>query len=604
MSKNDSLHRFILGHFLKFKWNILIHILSIVLYSAFLTYSPHLLSQIENINLVTRDFSVLHRIGYGILLVAVSFRAYHYVIWMDMLPKLKRNVYIAGFEALLSHKYKYYLEQTSGQLTKYCGDLASAVFQLYLCIFDELFVSVALIISSTVSLMLLPTKYMILVSSWCILFAIIASLFSKTLYRKNIDVAENEAKLNGVVNDVAHNILLVQLFNGHSHEKEYFEELAEKNRKAEKSLEWLYYLIFTFYNIGFIGIAFLSAYWFSVDYVLGTVKTSDMLCFYNILFILSSRLWQVATSMQKLNAQLGKLQNAYKIFNNVYDYSIATNEQNVKNVNNANNIHIQPKVSIDDALHQALHATAPRETNAIEFQNVSFGHNGHEHLFNQLNISIREGEKVGIIGHSGGGKTTFTNLILDLYDQYTGSILIEGLNIHDISKKDLYTKVSVISQQSLLFNRSIYDNISYGKRNATMEEIIHAAKLAQAHDFIMATEHGYNTIIVENGASLSGGQKQRLAIARTILMNTSVVIFDEFTSQLDLANEHLICNEIMTALKDRTLLIVAHRFSTIKNVDRILVFDKGAIAADGTHAELQATSDIYRKLKQLGQLED
>lgn len=611
MSKSDSLNRFIIGQFLKFKGNILLHIFTIVFYTVFLTYSPHLLSNIENI---TRDFSALYNILYWVIGVACVYRLYHYVIWTDLLPKIKRDVYIHSFEAFLSHKYKYYLTQTTGQLTKYCSDMASAVYQLYLCIFDELLVSFALVIGSTISLILLPTKYMILIASWCALFALIAGSFSKILYRKNIEVSENEAKLNGVVSDISHNILLVQLFSGHAHEKTYFESLAEYNRQAEKNLEFLYFIIFTCYNVGFIAITYISIIWFKTDYALGLVRIRDMWCFYNIVFILSSRLWQVATSIQKLNAQLGRLRNAYKIFDDRYDHEVAINEQNAadgysnasrddKNVY-AKAAKLDEDLQLQNNIQKASVATASSEYIAIEFKNVSFGHNTQENLFNKLNVTIKEGEKIGIIGHSGGGKTTFTNLILDLYDSYTGDILINNRNTHDISKKELYRNVSVISQQSLLFNRSIKDNLMYGNPNATMEEVIRAAKLAQAHDFITSTVNGYDTIIVENGASLSGGQKQRLAIARTILMDTPIVIFDEFTSQLDLVNENTICSEIMQVLADKTLLIVAHRFSTIKNVDRILVFDKGQIAADGTHAELQKTSEIYIKLKQLGHFED
>ncbi len=628
MSKNDTLQRFIIGHFLKFKWNILLHISTVILYIAFLTYSPRLLCALKTI---TRDFSALYHIIYWLLAVAIAYRIYHYVIWVDLLPTLKRNVYIASFEAFLAHKYTYYLQHNTGQLTKYCADISSAVCQLYTCIFDELFVSLVLIIGATFSLTVLPTKYMISIGSWCIIFILLSIATSKMVYRKTMEVFENEAKLNGVVTDIAHNILLVQLFNGHANEKTYLESLAEHNRVIERKLEWMYYTIFSLYNVGFIIITYISARWFSFDYTLGLVTIDDMFCFYNIVFILSSRLWQVTISIQKLNGQLGKLQNAYKIFDELYDCNVAINDKtNEKSANSIvdyqDDMIVENMITIkgkDNHAHtdsivnnrvlqnanvlnaqKPLYATAPAQECILEFNNISFGHKTQSNLFTNLNIKIKEGEKIGIIGHSGGGKTTFTNLILDLYDDYTGDILLYGRNTHDMSKKELYQNVSIISQQSLLFNRTIKENLTYGNPNATMEEIVRAAKLAQAHDFITSTEYGYDTIIVENGASLSGGQKQRLAIARTILMQTPIVIFDEFTSQLDLVNENIICKEIMETLKDHTLLIIAHRFSTIKNVDRILVFDKGQIAGDGTHAELQNSNDIYKKLKKLGHFED
>jgi ATP-binding cassette subfamily B protein len=203
---------------------------------------------------------------------------------------------------------------------------------------------------------------------------------------------------------------------------------------------------------------------------------------------------------------------------------------------------------------------------------------------------------IGIVGHSGVGKSTMINLILRLYDCTGGRILIDGVDIKDIAQDSLRSKVGVVLQETFLFDGSVYDNISYAKPDASFEEIIQAAKIANAHDFIVKLPDGYNTRVGDKGFSLSGGERQRIAIARAILHNPRILILDEATASLDTQTEKQIQEALNRLTKGRTTIAIAHRLSTLSNADRLIVLDQGKLAEFGTHNELMQEKGVYYKL--------
>jgi subfamily B ATP-binding cassette protein MsbA len=233
----------------------------------------------------------------------------------------------------------------------------------------------------------------------------------------------------------------------------------------------------------------------------------------------------------------------------------------------------------------------------IRFENVSFRY-GMEDIpvLRKINVDIKAAEAIALVGPSGAGKTTFVNLVPRFYDAIEGDVSIDGINVRDISKADLRSHMALVSQEAVLFSDSIANNIRIGKPTATIEEVIVAAKMAFAHDFIEALDDGYETEVGERGSRLSGGQRQRISIARAFLKNASIIILDEPTSALDAESEHNIQAALEELSKGRTVLIIAHRFSTIQHADRILVFDAGEIVAMGSHKELYPTNDLYRSL--------
>ena len=230
----------------------------------------------------------------------------------------------------------------------------------------------------------------------------------------------------------------------------------------------------------------------------------------------------------------------------------------------------------------------------IEFCNVSFEYpDDHNVVFRGLNLNIREGEKIAIVGPSGGGKTTLCNLIPRFYDINEGKILLDGESIHHYTIKSLRQNIGMVQQDVYLFSGTVYDNIAYGKENATKEEVVEAAKRAGAHEFITALKDGYNTYVGERGVKLSGGQKQRISIARVFLKNPPILIMDEATSALDNESEFQVAKSLEALAKGRTTITIAHRLSSIRNSDRIVVLTEEGIVEEGTHESLLELGGIY-----------
>ncbi len=237
------------------------------------------------------------------------------------------------------------------------------------------------------------------------------------------------------------------------------------------------------------------------------------------------------------------------------------------------------------------------ETN-ITIENISFKYEDDLVLKN-FSLNVPKGETVALVGQSGSGKSTIANLVTRFYDVNDGKINIDGTNIKDISKKSLRGLMGLVTQDSILFNDTIRGNISMGKENASDEEIIEAAKIANAHDFIMDLPNGYNTNIGDSGNKLSGGQKQRLSIARAVLKNPPIMILDEATSALDTESERLVQDALEKMMRNRTSIVIAHRLSTIQNADTIVVLQKGEIVEQGPHSELIEKNGVYKKLVQM-----
>ncbi|GGW32243.1 ABC transporter ATP-binding protein [Arenibacter certesii] len=231
----------------------------------------------------------------------------------------------------------------------------------------------------------------------------------------------------------------------------------------------------------------------------------------------------------------------------------------------------------------------------INIKDISFKYED-EYVLKKFNLTVPKGHTVALVGQSGSGKSTIANLVTRFYDVNEGDILIDGTNIKDLTKKSLRNLMGLVTQDSILFNDTVKNNIGLGKENATEEEIIDAAKIANAHDFIVGLPNGYDTNIGDSGNKLSGGQKQRLSIARAVLKNPPIMILDEATSALDTESERLVQDALEKMMKNRTSIVIAHRLSTIQNADTIVVLQRGEIVEQGSHTDLLAANGIYKKL--------
>ncbi len=306
----------------------------------------------------------------------------------------------------------------------------------------------------------------------------------------------------------------------------------------------------------------------------------------------SSRLGLQAGAIVLIFAYYSQVTRIFWDINNVY----RTLESAVTEAAEFTQLFVEPSAIQDTISAKPLNLT----DNTIVFEGVTFGYGAQEgnttYFLNDFNLSIKDNEKVGLVGPSGSGKTTITKLLLRFIDPQEGQILIGGEDIKSVTQNSLRETISYVPQEPMLFHRSLYENIIYGNKDASKEDVIKASKLAHAHDFINALPEGYDTMVGERGIKLSGGQRQRVAIARAILKKSTILILDEATSSLDSESEKYIQEGLWELMKGKTAVVIAHRLSTIKSMDRIIVLDGGKIAQQGTHDELIAKRGLYAKL--------
>jgi subfamily B ATP-binding cassette protein MsbA len=280
---------------------------------------------------------------------------------------------------------------------------------------------------------------------------------------------------------------------------------------------------------------------------------------------------------------------------------ISAVSQSISNLNkaSASQARINEILNADEKIYESQNPIALSDINtSIEYKNVFFKY-GDEYVLKDVSFSIPKGKTIALVGESGSGKSTLADLLPRFYDVQEGAIFFDGINIKETSIFDLRHHIGIVSQESILFNTSVKENIAFGMPDAKDTEIMRAAKIANAHDFISELEFGYDTNIGERGNKLSGGQKQRVSIARAILKNPSILILDEATSALDTESEKLVQEALENLMENRTSLVIAHRLSTIKKADEIIVLSKGEIKERGNHEELMAKGGIYHKLSSL-----
>ncbi|MDF2577674.1 MAG: hypothetical protein K0S74_1158 [Chlamydiales bacterium] len=470
-------------------------------------------------------------------------------------------------EQITRHPYRFFQNQLSGNLVAKINDTFTLIPSLILAFIHQ-FVNFALTLLIASFLL---TRVHPLIFCSMVIFIIFylgntyLNLGTMSLLVKKF--SESKAAIFGHLADYITNILNVKNFANAAHEKACLQEVNQKFIHHSQSFGFFSMKFYTLqglwisiYNIGILA---LLLYLHSQQ----KVSSGDFI----LVFMLNLRITDKLESL---------VQEAR---------SFATNWGTVAQALSILNMPLELK-------DREFPATLEVKQGQITFERVYFKYKEGQPLIENLSLTLNPGQKVGLVGYSGSGKSTFTNLILRLFDVNSGSILIDGEDIRNVTQDSLHQAIGMIPQDPSLFHRSLIDNIRYGRLDATNEEVIEAAKQAHAHEFIVTLPQGYHSLVGERGIKLSGGQRQRIAIARAFLKNAPILILDEATSQLDSITERAIQESLWTLMHGKTTLVIAHRLSTLLHMDRILVFEQGKIVQDGSHNELSQIDGLYKSL--------
>ncbi len=477
---------------------------------------------------------------------------------------LKQN----AFDYMMRHSYNFFTNNFTGSLVQRLNRFSRAFEALNDTLVFNIFPLIIAIVSSIIVTYFIAPIISLVITIWVILFMIFNISFSIWKLKYDTAVAEADSRTSGYLSDSITNNNAIMLFTGNRYETIGFNKVSD-DQSNKTFLTWTLNEVSDAVQVILIGTVEFFVFYFSIKYWqngLATVGTFVLAQTYII--GLSHQLWGVGRAVRKIYESFADSKEMVGILEMPYE---------VKDIPNAKNIIVK--------------------NGEIIFKNVTFAFNETREVIKDLNITIKSGEKIAIIGPSGAGKTTFIRLIMRLYNITSGSISIDNQDIHTVTQDSLRDNISLVPQDPVLFHRTLLENIRYGKRNANDEEVIEAARLAHCDEFIETLPLKYNTYVGERGIKLSGGERQRVAIARAILKKAPILILDEATSSLDSHSEALIQDALDNLMKNCTTIVIAHRLSTIKKMDRIIAMKDGKIVEEGTHDELaNMDSGLYKKL--------
>lgn len=481
------------------------------------------------------------------------------------------NITETAFAYLVKHSYGFFSNNFAGALTRRVRRLADAFERFADQILWSLYPLVIRIVSTTIILWTLNHVIALILLAWTIIFLLLNYFFAIWKLKYDTALATKDSETTALLSDNISNHMNLLLFSGIPFEISQFKKVLNSLRKL---------MIFTW----------------TMDGVVEAIQTFLMVVVEFLIFYFAIKYWQAGT----LTIGTFVVVQAYLLglINDLWDFgrniraiyrSFADADEMVKIMKSPHEIKDMPKAKVLVA-----------EKGEIVFSKVDFSFNRTRKILKNFNLTIRPGEKVAIVGPSGAGKSTVIKLLFRFYDIDGGKILIDGQNISRVSQESLRVNLSLVPQDPILFHRTLIENIRYGRRDASDEEVYRAARLANCHQFIEDLPNGYETFVGERGIKLSGGERQRVAIARAILKNAPILVLDEATSSLDSQSESLIQDALDRLMEGKTTIVIAHRLSTIKMMDRIVVIEAGQVVEEGTHDELiRKPKSLYKKLWKL-----
>lgn len=499
----------------------------------------------------------------------VNWSAYRVDGWSTMIlqARVMRDLLDDAFGYLLRHSYGFFVSRFTGSLTHRTSKFSRA----YETLFDTairsfiptaLFVLGVIIVLATRSLMLAG-----ILAAWVVVF--VAFQIWVSLLRQPLRTARSAAdtKVTAALADAIGNQSTIQQFTGEEHELRLFKRVSEQWRAATIRSWFADEYIWMAVGLFMTAVELVLLYGAIILWSRGTISVGDIV-------LVQAYLITVFARLAGINRELRRFYDGFADAAEMVALLQAPHE--IKDKRGAKHL------AIDRA--------------EVWFDDVSFGFHDNAAVLHQFNLTIKGGERVALVGPSGAGKSTVTKLLLRLYDVERGEIKIDKQNIVDVTQDSLRDAISFVPQEPILFHRTLMENIRYGWRDATDEEVIEAAKKARCHEFISKLPLGYHTYVGERGIKLSGGERQRVAIARAILKDAPILILDEATSSLDSESEAHIQDALETLMQGKTVVVIAHRLSTIMKMNRIVVMEEGKIVAQGSHLQLIKERGLYQKL--------
>lgn len=512
--------------------------------------------------------------GAGLLLLyIIRFFCQHYITsWGHIMgARMEADMRRDLFSHLQKLSFSYYDDANTGKLMSRITNDLFDISELAHHGPEDIFISLVKIVGAVIVMMTMDVKLTLILMGLLVFIIFFTGYYNLKMRAVFAQNREKIAVVNAQAQDSLAGIRVVKSFSNETIEMKKFED---GNQQFLHSKENNYFIMGRFFsgNQFLQGILYLSVLVLGGLFLSwGDITTSELVAY--ILFI------------NVFLSPIDKLVN----FTETFQRGMTGFERFVEILDT------QPEIVDSEDAEALTHVQGE-----IEFTNVSFSYNDKAEVLKDINLKINKGQTVALVGPSGGGKTTFCSLIPRFYEVNDGAITIDGKDIRKITLDSLRKSIGMVQQDVYLFSGTVADNILYGKPDATREEVIEAAKLANAHGFIMELENGYDTFVGERGVKLSGGQKQRISIARAFLKNPPILILDEATSALDNESERLVQESLKVLAKGRTTLVIAHRLSTIRNADNIVVLSANGIEEQGTHEELLAKGGAYAALHNEG----
>lgn len=497
------------------------------------------------------------------------------IIWRAILfvnnffqPRVMADLSMTCYKHLQKHSYGFFSGRFVGSLVTKVKRYERAFEQIADQIFLDLGrISIEILFIIGVLLVHYRIFGIIMISGFLPLIIFIY-FFTKYKIQYDIKRAEADTEATAQLADSITNNINIKLFANYDHENKLFSNAIEKQFRMRKKTWDLGNIAEIVQSVVMLTMETLIMYLAIKMWQAGTMSIGEITLMQAYFFRIIEKLWNTGKNIQKIYEAVADANEMTELL---------LKEHGVK----------------DRAGAKELEVTKGK----IHFENVSFGYHTTNEILENFNLTVQPGERVALIGSSGGGKSTITKLLLRFYDLKEGAITIDGQNINAVTQDSLRSNVSFVPQDTILFHRSLKENIRYAKPDATDEEVILAAKRAHAHEFIQNLEHGYDTLVGERGIKLSGGERQRVAIARAILKDAPILVLDEATSSLDSESEMFIQDALTKLMKNRTTIVIAHRLSTIMQMDRIVVIADGKIIEEGKHEELlKVQQGTYQKL--------